>query len=333
MGSDHLSGTSMPAMPPPPTPQRVVTGLRHEALLYAGESAFIDAVSGLVSEGRSADEPVAVVLPTARLKLIRHPPGPVAGDDRVHLLDMELVGHNPARLISALASWFDVYAPAGGPIRAVGEPIRPGRSAAEMVEMQRHEALVNVALGWDRDVRLLCLYDVEALPEPVVDAAVRSHPSVARNGISTPSPTYRADEMAAAFADVPLPEPAVPFRELEFGFEELHVVRAIVAMTLDATAMSRHRSYDLLLAVSEVATNSVIHGGGAGMFRIWVDADTVVCEFRDSGHLTDPLVGRLPPPLESFGQRGLWIVNHLCDLVQIRTFPSGTVVRLHMAAS
>jgi hypothetical protein len=28
---------------------------------------------------------------------------------------------------------------------------------------------------------------------------------------------------------------------------------------------------------------------------------------------------------------GLWLVNQLCDLVQIRTFAKGTVVRLQMA--
>ena len=28
---------------------------------------------------------------------------------------------------------------------------------------------------------------------------------------------------------------------------------------------------------------------------------------------------------------GLWLVNQLCDLVQLRTFPWGSVVRLGMA--
>lgn len=316
-------------MPSPPLSG--ATGPRHEALLYAGEHEFVDAVTGFVTEGIREDEPVAVVLQAERLKRIRDALGPVADDDHVHFVEIELMGHNPARLLPAMQAMFEEHAPAGGAVRAVGEPIWPGRSTAEIVEMQRHEALTNLAFGYDRDVRLLCPYDVEALPESVIDAATRTHPYVARDGSTASSPGYRLEEMAAAFTDVPLPEPAVPFRELEFGFEELHVVRAIAAMTLDATSMSRHRCYDLLLAVSEIATNSVIHGGGAGMFRIWLDADTVVCEFRDSGHLTDPLAGRRPPSVDSFGQRGLWIVNHLCDLVQIRVFPSGTVVRLHMA--
>jgi hypothetical protein len=38
----------------------------------------------------------------------------------------------------------------------------------------------------------------------------------------------------------------------------------------------------LVLAVDEVATNSLRHGGGRGTLRIWRDADAVVCEVRDA---------------------------------------------------
>ena len=62
----------------------------------------------------------------------------------------------------------------------------------------------------------------------------------------------------------------------------------------------------------------------------FVGADAVVCEVRDGGHIDAPLVGRERPSLERPGGRGLWLVNQLCDLVQIRSFPTGTVVRLHM---
>jgi hypothetical protein len=33
------------------------------------------------------------------------------------------------------------------------------------------------------------------------------------------------------------------------------------------------------------------------------------------------------------GSAGLWLANQLCDLVQIRSFAAGTVVRLHMRRS
>jgi hypothetical protein len=55
-----------------------------------------------------------------------------------------------------------------------------------------------------------------------------------------------------------------------------------------------------------------------------------VCEVRDAGRIEDPMVGRERTPLDRDGRRGLWMVNRLCDLVQLRSFPSGAVVRLHV---
>jgi anti-sigma regulatory factor (Ser/Thr protein kinase) len=61
---------------------------------------------------------------------------------------------------------------------------------------------------------------------------------------------------------------------------------------------------------------------------VWRDGDALVCEVRDRGQLGDPLAGRRPTPEQPDG-RGLWLVNQLCDLVQLRSSASGTVVRFH----
>lgn len=86
----------------------------------------------------------------------------------------------------------------------------------------------------------------------------------------------------------------------------------------------------LLVAVSEVVSNSLIHGGGAGLLRLWTTDATVVCEVRDRGWIREPLVGRARPVRDRENGRGVWIVNQLCDLVQLRSSPAGTVVRMHM---
>jgi hypothetical protein len=51
---------------------------------------------------------------------------------------------------------------------------------------------------------------------------------------------------------------------------------------------------------------------------------------RDRGRIDDPLVGRIRPGPEQHRGRGLWLVNQLCDLVQLRTSGNGTIVRMHM---
>jgi anti-sigma regulatory factor (Ser/Thr protein kinase) len=84
----------------------------------------------------------------------------------------------------------------------------------------------------------------------------------------------------------------------------------------------------LELAASELATNSIRHGGGAGTVAMWMEPGAMVVEFTDSGRVTDPLTGRLMPSLEQEGGRGVYLVNQLCDLVQLRSSDQGTVIRI-----
>jgi anti-sigma regulatory factor (Ser/Thr protein kinase) len=85
-----------------------------------------------------------------------------------------------------------------------------------------------------------------------------------------------------------------------------------------------------VLAVNEIASNSLEHGGGAGVLRFWSDSTTVVCEISDVGRLDDPLADRRLPARDGARGRGFWIANHVCDLVQVRSGADGTVVRLHL---
>jgi anti-sigma regulatory factor (Ser/Thr protein kinase) len=84
----------------------------------------------------------------------------------------------------------------------------------------------------------------------------------------------------------------------------------------------------LELAASELATNTIRHGGGAGTVAMWLDGSAAVVEFSDAGVLTDPMSGRRTPTLEQEGGRGLYLVNQLCDLVQLRSSDRGTTVRI-----
>jgi anti-sigma regulatory factor (Ser/Thr protein kinase) len=83
--------------------------------------------------------------------------------------------------------------------------------------------------------------------------------------------------------------------------------------------------------VNEIATNSVRHGGGQGVLRVWEDGEALICQVEDRGRIEEPLVGRQRPVLDQPDGRGLWLANQLCDLVQVRTFENGSAVRVHMA--
>jgi anti-sigma regulatory factor (Ser/Thr protein kinase) len=104
-----------------------------------------------------------------------------------------------------------------------------------------------------------------------------------------------------------------------------------VASHAAAAGLGARRIADLAFSVNEVASNSVRHGGGAGTVRFWSGGSGVVCEVRDGGRFDRPLAGRKRPVSDQVGGWGLWLANQLCELVEVRSLPEGTAVRLHVS--
>jgi anti-sigma regulatory factor (Ser/Thr protein kinase) len=301
---------------------------RHEALLYSGEQQFLAGVVPFIRDALAAGDPVVVAVDTDKIRLLA---AELAGDaGRVHFADMREVGANPARLIPAWREFVEANAAPGTRIWGVGEPIWAGRSDAELVECQRHESLLNLAFADAGPLSFLCPYDTGGLEAGVIAEAHRSHPSVVRRGTLRRSESFRGTEAAAAPFSDPLPEPPGPVRVCRFAAGDLADVRRLVARHARAAGLSAPRCDDLVLAVNEVASNSVRHAGGRGTLRIWSERDVLVCEVRDGGRLDDPLAGRRRPDFGGVGGHGLWITNQLCDLVQLRSLADGTAVRMHM---
>jgi anti-sigma regulatory factor (Ser/Thr protein kinase) len=301
---------------------------RHEALLYAGEDDFSARTVPFILGAVEAGEPILVVVSAAKIDRLRTA---LDGDAaRVQFAEMAEVGANPARIIPAWRDFVTEHAAGGRRLRGIGEPIWQGRSPAELVECQRHESLLNVAFAGAPAWWLLCPYDTGTLDVTVVDEAHRSHPFVMRGQAHQDSADYRGLEAAAAPFDAPLSDPPGDPLEFAFGAEPLTGLRAFVSRYAAGVGLGTERSGKLVLAVHEVATNSLRHGGGQGSLRIWQEDGAVICEVRDRGQLSQPLAGRERPADDRDGGRGLWLANQLCDLVQLRTFPTGTVTRLHM---
>ncbi len=306
-------------------PDEPVEPFRHEALFYAGLDGFVSACAAFLTEGIAVGEPALVAVTPDKIAALREAvDGP---DDLVSYVDMAELGRNPARIIPAWVAFAGDRRAERPRLRGIGEPIWATRSAAELAECQRHEALINLAFAGAEDFRLVCPYDVTALPAPVIEEARRSHPLLGDGTEVYDSPTY---EPVAARDSRPLPEPVVPTQELLFRRGPLDLVRLHVARRATAFGLGVRRVDDLELAVSEVAANSIRHGGGRGLLRTWVEADTLIAEIRDAGTLDEPLAGRHAPAPDQEGGWGLWLVNQLVDLAQIRTSENGTVVRLHM---
>jgi anti-sigma regulatory factor (Ser/Thr protein kinase) len=305
-----------------------VEKFRHEALLYSGWAEFVAGTVPFIREGVEAGEPVLVVESIDKIEMLRVALG---GDaDAVLFADMAEVGSNPARIIPAWNEFVRRHGGGGQRLRGIGEPIWKGRSPDELIECQRHESLLNVAFGHGEPWWLLCPYDTEKLDSSVIDEARRSHEYVMEQSEMRRSETFRGLEESGAPFDVPLPDRATSVGEMKFGPDDLGSVRYLVSRHAQASGLDAGRADELMTAVNEVATNSIRHGEGGGSLRVWQEQAAVVCEIRDSGRFSNPLADRERPSPIHTGPRGLWLANQLCDLVQIRNFADGTVIRLHM---
>lgn len=303
---------------------------RHEALFYGGLDGFVEGTSAFVREGLEADEPTLVVAGARKLAALRAELGTQA--DLVEFADMADVGLNPARIIPAWVDFLTRSAPDGRRVRGVGEPIWAERSSDELIECQRHESLLNVAFADSPGWWLLCPYDVGELPTDVLDEARRSHPYLWQNGAHAQSSTYRNLQAVAEPFDVPLTPRPDADQLIILDVVNLHHVREVVARAGRLHGLDDARVADLVLSVNELAGNSLRHSGGSGSLRIWTADRMLICEIEDAGHFNKPLAGRERPSTDRENGFGLWLVNQLCDLVQVRTFEKGTVIRLHMAA-
>lgn len=299
-------------------------GFRHEAFLYRDAEEFCAGSAQFAGAGLEADEAVLVAVPPQRIDLLRDTLGRRA--DQVEFVDITDVGRNPARILPVWLSFVDRNRRAGRGFRGIGEPMWSGRRPAEAVECHLHERLLNRAFDAGPAWRLLCPYDEAALPAGVVAEALRTHPFWVQSAREHASEGY-GDDVSRLWS-APLPEPPAAATEQWFGPADIAAVRAAVSAFAAAAGLSGRRLDDLVVAANELATNSVRHGGPTARLCMWRQPDGVVLDFSDAGRLADPLVGRRPPALGHEGGRGLFLVNHLCDLVQIRSSEQGTSVRV-----
>lgn len=305
-------------MTPQPSP------FAHGALFYDDMDDFLDGTVPFLAAGIDAGEPALVAVNSRKVDALRAALPHANG--AVQFVDVTELGRNPGRLIS---SWVDfVRQHADAPrLRGIGEPMWHGRSDEEISECQRHDALLNVAFADQPGFVLLCPYDSTRLDESVLDGALDSHPLLVKDGELTPSTRYV--ETVTPFAGT-LPEPPVPSEQVALAEYRLAEVRRRLAEVAILAGLDRQRIADLVLAVTEAATNSLRHAGGEATLRIWHTAGAFVCEVQDRGWIQDPLAGRLPAPIGATGGRGLWLIHQLCDLVQVRSSAAGNVVRMHM---
>lgn len=281
-------------------------------------------MTGFVEAGLEQGEPVLAALHGHYAHELRER---LEGrDQEVSWADITGVGANPARIIPRMHRFIGAHPGRG--VRCVQEPIWAGRTGAEQREAIRHEALVNLAFA-SAQVTVLCPYDIARLAPAVITPVELAHPVLIRDQAAQRSEDYDAAAVFPAECDRPLHAP--PGRAAVLAYRaDLAAVREFTAVYARGAGMSPPRVGDLVLAVGELAANTLRHTSANGVLSIWVAGGELICQVADTGHISDPLIGRHVPDLEAVGGHGIWVVQQLCDLAELRTGPGGTVTRLHM---
>jgi anti-sigma regulatory factor (Ser/Thr protein kinase) len=299
-------------------------GFLHRALLYRGAAEFRASIERYLRGGQARAEPVLIATAPTKVSWLRREfNGDTAG---VAFTDMTELGRNPARIIPAIRGFMDRYP--GRRIRCVGEPVWPDRSAAELREATRYEALVNTAFSGS-PATVVCLYDSAELTSSVLDDAGCTHPAVLRGSAEECSSSYLGREGLPPGCDRPLSPPPATAERLIYQ-RDLRPVRSLVTRCARRARLPARRITDLVLAASEVAANTLRHTRAGGTVHLWHDEQEILCQIADSGIIADPLAGYRVPADDLPGGKGLWLVNQVCDLVEVRSSPDGTTICLHM---
>jgi anti-sigma regulatory factor (Ser/Thr protein kinase) len=123
----------------------------------------------------------------------------------------------------------------------------------------------------------------------------------------------------SALAEPPMP-PSVHY---QFGGFDLQRIRDCVNSEAVGCLIDRLQIHDLVLAVNDVATNSIRHGAGQGRLRTWRTPESLICEISDAGFLDQPLAGMCLPATTGDGGAGMWLVHQMSDLVQVPSEHAG----------
>jgi anti-sigma regulatory factor (Ser/Thr protein kinase) len=284
------------------SPER--TALRHNAFVYEAQDEYVSRSVAFLREGLAAGEGAIVASTRDGIAAMREALGSEAA--HVTFVDDSAAYIRPAR---TLASYHKVYAEQlrkTASLRAVAD-VQCGPNRDEWDLWIGYEAVFNRSFA-HLPVWVLCSYNVNGLPDPVVDGVWRTHPEVvAHDGWTTSDHYEDPDRLLRAITPEPMPLPDL--RQLAFG-RDVEQFRERLAREMVAEKVPEAKVLDMLLAATEIATNAIEHGGGVEEVRVGRVEGRFVCEIVDRGSgFDDPGAGYLAPR-EGLGS-GLWVARQL----------------------
>src|SRR3954471_5788190 len=149
-------------------------GLRHDALVYESHGEYVERSVAFLREGLEAGGGAVVAHTRSGLAAMREALGSDAG--QVTFVDASAAYPRPAR---TLAAYHEVYAAElrkTASLRAVAD-VQFGPDPAEWDRWTAYEAVFNRSFA-HLPAWVMCTYDANGLPDPVLEGVWRTHPQV-----------------------------------------------------------------------------------------------------------------------------------------------------------
>ena len=208
----------------------------------------------------------------------------------------------------------------------IGQPIWRGRTRDELVECERHEALLNLAFREDSSFRLLCPYDTTTLDEAVIEEAGRSDPVWS----SRPKRTSASYRGLPAFA-APSTSCFCPCDVMKLGASDVETLGGCLRRPScrggrgGPGEMMARRS--VLARQRRVATRSVsVTGAGWKRFASGWHVGPAARSRRGGLDRRRRLPAGKSWSATSSGEEGLWTAELTRDLVEVATFATCSVL-------
>ncbi len=303
--------------------------LIHEALFYDDDDGFVAALTPFLADGLRDGDAVVAAVTGHNIDLLRQGLG---GDaDQVNFIDRDAWYVRPASTIAGWAGLLNTAQARGQrSMRIIGE-VAFG-SGPRHDTWIRYESAINdvfaAAPAW-----IICPYDTRRLPDRIIDGARRTHPVVAA-GRREPSELYQEPcHLLRTLAEPLPPITQEPLLAVSLA-DPIGPRRARYAVQAVAQGLGWQRPAidNLLLVVTEIAVNSLVHGGGDPQLRVWIEHTAIACEVTDNGDgFADPLVGYRAPAHPEHHGVGLWLASQLSDWFAIDDRDGTTRVRFRIS--
>ncbi|MGC5016979.1 ATP-binding protein [Micromonospora sp. DT47] len=209
------------------------------------------------------------------------------------------------------------------------DPGYPDRAAAHL---SYEAACCDAYAGYGCPVT--CLWDSRHHPTILIEGVRSLHNhELTETGHAPNAGHIAAADYLTVRGEVPL-EPAPPVVDLDVGLtglDELSLLRGALRGWAGDRSFGVDATGDLIVAVTEVTTNGLVHGAPPVRLRCWHHRNTLVVQVDDcGGQRIPPTAGyQRPDRTGTVGGRGLWLARQFADVVTTHSGESRTSVRLH----